>query len=136
MTSDVGLQTSSFSPQFDDDGNQTLVKTETGIWSVTYNGENRPIQWTLINSSTPNSPTHPHPPAVLDYCIQHLGAMVNELDDAMRTGVRGAPALPDGGVRGVFVRAARDKAKPYAGTALYSLAVDKHATRGKWRSSG
>ena len=35
------------------------------------------------NSSTPNSPTHPHPPAVLDYCIQHLGAMVNELDDAM-----------------------------------------------------
>ncbi len=35
-----------FSPQFDDDGNQTLVKTATGIWSVTYNGENRPIYWT------------------------------------------------------------------------------------------
>ena len=29
------------------------------------------------NSSTPNSPTHPHPPAVLDYCIQHLGAMLD-----------------------------------------------------------
>ena len=26
--------------------NQTLVKTATGIWSVTYNGENRPILWT------------------------------------------------------------------------------------------
>lgn len=28
------------------DGNQTLVKTKTGIWSVVYNGENRPINWT------------------------------------------------------------------------------------------
>jgi len=34
-----------FVPQFDDDGNQTLVKTSTGIWSVDYNGENRPNQW-------------------------------------------------------------------------------------------
>ena len=34
LTSDVGLQTSSFPPQFDDDGNQTLIKTATGIWSV------------------------------------------------------------------------------------------------------
>ena len=28
------------------DGNQTLIKTETGIWSVNYNAENRPIRWT------------------------------------------------------------------------------------------
>ena len=35
-----------FTPQFDDDGNQTLIKTATGIWSVTYNGENRPVLWT------------------------------------------------------------------------------------------
>ena len=34
-----------FAPQFDDDGNQTLVKTATGVWQVTYNGENRPIHW-------------------------------------------------------------------------------------------
>ena len=34
-----------FVPQFDADGNQTLVKTSTGIWSVTYNGENRPVLW-------------------------------------------------------------------------------------------
>ena len=39
-----------FTPQFDDDGNQTLIKTATGIWSVTYNGENRPIHWS--NGST------------------------------------------------------------------------------------
>ena len=39
-----------FTPQFDDDGNQTLVKTATGIWSVIYNGENRPIHWTCIKS--------------------------------------------------------------------------------------
>ena len=49
-----------FAPQFDDDGNQTLIKTATGIWSVTYNGENRPILWECVspNSSTPNSTTH------------------------------------------------------------------------------
>ena len=34
-----------FTPQYDDDGNQTLIKTETGIWSVVYNAENRPIRW-------------------------------------------------------------------------------------------
>ena len=69
------------------------------------------------NSSTPNSPTRPHPPAVLDYCVQHLGAMVNGLDDAPRRRVRG-----------VLVKAARQTKLPYAGTALYSLAEDRRAT--------
>ena len=45
-TSDLGHQTSSFAPQFDDDGNQTLIQTSTGVWSVQYNGENRPVLWT------------------------------------------------------------------------------------------
>ena len=34
-----------FVPQFDLDRNQTLVRTTTGDWSVTYNGENRPVSW-------------------------------------------------------------------------------------------
>ena len=34
-----------FIPEFDDDGNQTLVKTATGVWHVAYNGENRPVLW-------------------------------------------------------------------------------------------
>ena len=34
-----------FVPQFDDDGNQILILTATGIWQVQYNGENRPIHW-------------------------------------------------------------------------------------------
>ena len=25
--------------------NQTLIKTSTGVWSVTYNAENRPVRW-------------------------------------------------------------------------------------------
>ena len=37
----------SFTPQYDADGNQTLIKTSTGIWSVTYNAENRPVRWEL-----------------------------------------------------------------------------------------
>ncbi len=36
-----------FIPQFDDDGNQTLIQTKTGVWSVTYNGENRPVRLSL-----------------------------------------------------------------------------------------
>ena len=36
---------SEFVPEFDDDGNQTLVKTSTGIWHITYNAENRPVVW-------------------------------------------------------------------------------------------
>ncbi len=35
-----------FVPQFDLDGNQTLVKTTTGVWTVAYNGENRPVSCT------------------------------------------------------------------------------------------
>ena len=69
------------------------------------------------NSSTPNSPTHPHPPAVLDYCIQHLGAMLDELDENGRRRVRA-----------VLAKAAKRTKQPYAGTALYSLAEDARAT--------
>ena len=58
-----------------------------------------------------------HPPEVLDYCIQHLGAMQNGQDEVTRRRVRD-----------VFVRAAGDTCQPYAGTALYSLADDRRAT--------
>ena len=58
-----------------------------------------------------------HPPAVLDYCIQHLGAMQGEItDDALCHRIRE-----------IFVFAARQTRQPYAGTALYSLSEDKHA---------
>ena len=40
-----------FVPQFDDDGNQTLVQTSTYIWQIQYNGENRPILWSCIQSN-------------------------------------------------------------------------------------
>ena len=60
-----------------------------------------------------------HPPAVLDYCIQHLGAMQCEItDDALRRRIRET-----------FVLAARQTRQPYAGTALYSLAENKHASQ-------
>ena len=41
-----------FVPSFDTDGNQTLVKTSTGIWSVQYNAENRPVCFTSADNST------------------------------------------------------------------------------------
>ena len=60
-----------------------------------------------------------HPPAVLDYCIQHLGAMQCEItDDALRHRIRET-----------FVFAAHQTRQPYAGTALYSLAENKHASQ-------
>ena len=60
-----------------------------------------------------------HPPAVLDYCIQHLGAMQGEMtDDALRRRIRE-----------IFVFAARQTRQSYAGTALYSLSEDKQASQ-------
>ena len=41
-----------FTPTYDADGNQTLVKTSTGIRSVEYNAENRPIRFTSSDGST------------------------------------------------------------------------------------
>ena len=41
----VQPSTSNLQPLYDADGNQTLVKTKTGIWSVAYNGENRPVRY-------------------------------------------------------------------------------------------
>lgn len=43
---------SAFVPQFDADGNQTLIKTETGIRSAVYNAENRPVSFTNSESNT------------------------------------------------------------------------------------
>ena len=60
-----------------------------------------------------------HPPVVLDYCIQHLGAMQGEItDDSLRRRIRET-----------FVVAARQTRQPYAGTALYSLSEDKQASQ-------
>ena len=41
-----------FVPQFDADGNQTLIKTEPGIWSAVYNAENRPVSFTNSESTS------------------------------------------------------------------------------------
>ncbi len=41
-----------FEPTYDDAGNQTKVKTSTGIWTVVYNAENRPISFTNADSGT------------------------------------------------------------------------------------
>ena len=38
-----------FEPEYDADGNQTKVLTDTGVWAVEYNAENRPIRWTQGN---------------------------------------------------------------------------------------
>ena len=49
-----------FAPTFDADGNQTLVRTSTGIWSVQYNAENRPIRFTSADGRI--RLRHPRPP--------------------------------------------------------------------------
>ena len=41
-----------FTPTFDANGNQTLVKTTTGTWEVTYDAENRPVSFTNAESNT------------------------------------------------------------------------------------
>lgn len=59
-----------------------------------------------------------HPPAVLDYCIQHLGAIQGDLaDESQRRRIHS-----------LLVKAAGRISQPYAGTALYSLAEYASAT--------
>ena len=40
-----------FLPEYDADGNLTCVKTSTGIWAITYDAENRPTDFTKIDST-------------------------------------------------------------------------------------
>ena len=88
-----------FLPQFDDDGNQTLIKTATGLWQVSYNGENRPVLWECGTTNivmkfdrmgrrveyieTVNSVTNTHHRFVYDgyLCIQRLNALANNAID-------------------------------------------------------
>ena len=40
-----------FEAQFDADGNQSLIRTSTGIWNTVYNAENRPVSFTNSESN-------------------------------------------------------------------------------------
>ena len=40
-----------FIPSYDAAGNQTRVKTSTGIWAISYDAENRPTDFTMIDAS-------------------------------------------------------------------------------------
>ena len=44
--------TTSFVPQFDAAGNQTIIKTSTGIWNAVYNAENRPVVYSNTENNT------------------------------------------------------------------------------------
>ena len=88
-----------FVPQFDLDGNQPLIKTATGVWQVTYNGENRPILWECGSTNitmkfdrmgrrveyveTVSVVTNAHHRFVYDgyVCTQRLNALANNAID-------------------------------------------------------
>ena len=70
------LSAGEFIPQYDDDGNQSLIQTATGIWQVQYNGDNRPILWQSVstNSPTPNSST----PTLISMSYDRMGRRVTK----------------------------------------------------------
>ncbi len=45
-------ETEAFTPTYDADGNATSVKTATGTWSISYNGENRPVRFENTGTQT------------------------------------------------------------------------------------
>ena len=51
-----------FAPTYDAAGNQTLVKTTTGIWTVAYDAENRPVSFTNAETNT-----------VIECAYDHMG---------------------------------------------------------------
>ena len=59
-TNQVYIAQSPESFAYDDDGNQTLITTKTGLWLVTYNGENRPIRWVRDSDNTTLAMTYDH----------------------------------------------------------------------------
>ena len=87
---------------------------ETLIAMIEGNDSNR---GGALRTARPTMMADRHPSAVLDYCIQHLGAMFDELDEKGRLRVRA-----------VLAKAAKRTKQPYSGTALYSLAEDRRAT--------
>ena len=70
-------QDETFTPQFDDNGNQALIKTATGIWSVTYSGENRQILWSCIQSNNSNNPNNQ---TILSMSYDRIGRRVTKND--------------------------------------------------------
>ena len=88
-----------FTPTFDLDGNQTMIRTSTGDWQVTYNGENRPVNWACGTTNivmkfdcmgrrveyieTVGGTTNAHHRFVYDgyLCIQRLNASSNNAID-------------------------------------------------------
>lgn len=59
-TNQVYLAQSPETFAYDDDGNQTLITTKTGLWRVTYNGENRPIRWVRDSDNATLTMTYDH----------------------------------------------------------------------------
>ena len=47
-----------FQPEYDADGNQTRVKTSTGIWAITYDTENRPTDFTSMAADNTITTVH------------------------------------------------------------------------------
>ena len=45
-------ETEAFTPTYDADGNATLIKTATGTWSISCNGENRPVRFENAGTQT------------------------------------------------------------------------------------
>ncbi len=56
-----------FAPTYDAAGNQTKIETATGIWNVTYNAENRPVQFTSEDGNM-----------VIDCAYDYMGRRVSK----------------------------------------------------------
>ncbi len=56
-----------FAPTYDAVGNQTKIKTATGIWNVTYNAEDRPVRFTSEDGNT-----------VIDCAYDYMGRRVSK----------------------------------------------------------
>ena len=74
MSSSNYMTIGGFVPEYDADGNQTLIKTGIGVWSVVYNAENRPVRWqsgdTVITMAFDRLGRR------VDYCETYAGQVV------------------------------------------------------------
>lgn len=114
-------ESGSWRPLYDADGNQTLVKTKTGTWSVVYDGENRPVQWSC--GSTTIVLTYDWVGRCVGKKVLEGGVVRKESRFAYNGGVRVAEYVVSGGQTSLVSRVFWD---PLQAESSRALAVANH----------
>ena len=81
-----------FEPVHDADGNQTLIRTSTGIWQVAYNAENRPVRFVNESAKTVVECTYDYMGRRHTRKVSVNGTVSAEINDETKMALLAAPS--------------------------------------------